>query len=49
MLSGEEKFQMRKILGKNAEILPRSQFQPIRRYGLFYLMRFQTHRCGVKW
>ncbi|XP_011809166.1 PREDICTED: inactive serine/threonine-protein kinase TEX14 [Colobus angolensis palliatus] len=30
-VSGEEKFQMRKILGKNAEILPRSQFQPIRR------------------
>ncbi|XP_025217387.1 inactive serine/threonine-protein kinase TEX14 isoform X4 [Theropithecus gelada] len=29
-VSGEEKFQMRKILGKNAEILPRSQFQPIR-------------------
>ncbi|XP_063484538.1 inactive serine/threonine-protein kinase TEX14 isoform X2 [Symphalangus syndactylus] len=27
---GEEKFQMRKTLGKNAEILPRSQFQPIR-------------------
>uniref|UniRef100_A0A2K6JVF7 Inactive serine/threonine-protein kinase TEX14 n=1 Tax=Rhinopithecus bieti TaxID=61621 RepID=A0A2K6JVF7_RHIBE len=26
----QEKFQMRKILGKNAEILPRSQFQPIR-------------------
>ncbi|XP_077826983.1 inactive serine/threonine-protein kinase TEX14 isoform X8 [Macaca mulatta] len=30
-IQGEEKFQMRKILGKNAEILPRSQFQPIRR------------------
>ncbi|XP_063484557.1 inactive serine/threonine-protein kinase TEX14 isoform X19 [Symphalangus syndactylus] len=29
-VSGEEKFQMRKTLGKNAEILPRSQFQPIR-------------------
>ncbi|XP_017717052.1 PREDICTED: inactive serine/threonine-protein kinase TEX14 [Rhinopithecus bieti] len=29
-IQGEEKFQMRKILGKNAEILPRSQFQPIR-------------------
>ncbi|XP_009431201.3 inactive serine/threonine-protein kinase TEX14 isoform X1 [Pan troglodytes] len=29
-VSGEEKFQMRKILGKNAEILPRSQFQPVR-------------------
>ncbi|KAL0596993.1 Inactive serine/threonine-protein kinase TEX14 [Plecturocebus cupreus] len=29
-VSGEEKFQMIKILGKNAEILPRSQFQPIR-------------------
>ncbi|XP_061032366.1 inactive serine/threonine-protein kinase TEX14 isoform X5 [Eubalaena glacialis] len=28
--SGEEKFQMRKNLGKNAEILTRSQFQPIR-------------------
>ncbi|XP_032136552.1 inactive serine/threonine-protein kinase TEX14 isoform X7 [Sapajus apella] len=28
-VSGEEKFQMIKILGKNAEILPRSQFQPI--------------------
>eukprot|EP00069_Balaena_mysticetus_P000455 bmy_03544T0 len=27
---GEEKFQMRKNLGKNAEILTRSQFQPIR-------------------
>ncbi|XP_026943012.1 inactive serine/threonine-protein kinase TEX14 isoform X11 [Sagmatias obliquidens] len=27
--SGEEKFQMRKNLGKNAEILTRSQFQPI--------------------
>ncbi|XP_028354863.1 inactive serine/threonine-protein kinase TEX14-like isoform X4 [Physeter macrocephalus] len=30
ILSGEEKFQMRKNLGKNAEILTRSQFQPIR-------------------
>ncbi|XP_063484546.1 inactive serine/threonine-protein kinase TEX14 isoform X8 [Symphalangus syndactylus] len=29
-IQGEEKFQMRKTLGKNAEILPRSQFQPIR-------------------
>uniref|UniRef100_A0A2K5DVH9 Testis expressed 14, intercellular bridge forming factor n=1 Tax=Aotus nancymaae TaxID=37293 RepID=A0A2K5DVH9_AOTNA len=29
-VSGEEKFQMIKILGKNAEILPRSQFQPVR-------------------
>nr|XP_035156543.2 inactive serine/threonine-protein kinase TEX14 isoform X17 [Callithrix jacchus] len=29
-VSGEEKFQMIRILGKNAEILPRSQFQPIR-------------------
>ncbi|XP_055242711.2 inactive serine/threonine-protein kinase TEX14 isoform X4 [Gorilla gorilla gorilla] len=29
-VSGAEKFQMRKILGKNAEILPRSQFQPVR-------------------
>nr|XP_055242713.1 inactive serine/threonine-protein kinase TEX14 isoform X6 [Gorilla gorilla gorilla] len=29
-IQGEEKFQMRKILGKNAEILPRSQFQPVR-------------------
>ncbi|XP_047688482.1 inactive serine/threonine-protein kinase TEX14 isoform X9 [Prionailurus viverrinus] len=28
--SGEEKFQMRKSLGRNAEILTRSQFQPIR-------------------
>uniref|UniRef100_A0A2K5QIE0 Inactive serine/threonine-protein kinase TEX14 n=1 Tax=Cebus imitator TaxID=2715852 RepID=A0A2K5QIE0_CEBIM len=28
-VSGEEKFQMIKILGKNAEILPRSRFQPI--------------------
>nr|XP_035156544.2 inactive serine/threonine-protein kinase TEX14 isoform X18 [Callithrix jacchus] len=29
-IQGEEKFQMIRILGKNAEILPRSQFQPIR-------------------
>ncbi|KAG5203811.1 hypothetical protein JEQ12_003394, partial [Ovis aries] len=29
--SGEEKFQMRKNLGKNAETLTKSQFQPIRR------------------
>ncbi|XP_021559776.1 inactive serine/threonine-protein kinase TEX14 isoform X2 [Neomonachus schauinslandi] len=29
-VSGEEKFQMRKSLGRNAEILTRSQFQPIR-------------------
>ncbi|XP_055242713.2 inactive serine/threonine-protein kinase TEX14 isoform X6 [Gorilla gorilla gorilla] len=29
-IQGAEKFQMRKILGKNAEILPRSQFQPVR-------------------
>nr|XP_003929148.1 inactive serine/threonine-protein kinase TEX14 isoform X1 [Saimiri boliviensis boliviensis] len=29
-VSGEEKFQMIKILGKNAEILPRSHFPPIR-------------------
>ncbi|XP_058301629.1 inactive serine/threonine-protein kinase TEX14 isoform X1 [Hylobates moloch] len=29
-VSGEEKFQIGKTLGKNAEILPRSQFQPIR-------------------
>uniref|UniRef100_A0A452G6I3 Inactive serine/threonine-protein kinase TEX14 n=1 Tax=Capra hircus TaxID=9925 RepID=A0A452G6I3_CAPHI len=29
---GEEKFQMRKSLGKNAETLTKSQFQPIRRY-----------------
>ncbi|XP_069337221.1 inactive serine/threonine-protein kinase TEX14 isoform X3 [Eulemur rufifrons] len=28
--SGEEKFQVTKILGKNAEILTRSHFQPIR-------------------
>ncbi|XP_061246122.1 inactive serine/threonine-protein kinase TEX14 isoform X5 [Bos javanicus] len=28
--SGEEKFQMRKNLGKNSEILTKSQFQPIR-------------------
>ncbi|XP_042821978.1 inactive serine/threonine-protein kinase TEX14 isoform X4 [Panthera tigris] len=28
--SGEEKFQMRKSLGRNAEILTRCQFQPIR-------------------
>ncbi|XP_069458723.1 inactive serine/threonine-protein kinase TEX14 isoform X3 [Ovis canadensis] len=28
--SGEEKFQMRKNLGKNAETLTKSQFQPIR-------------------
>ncbi|KAJ8784009.1 hypothetical protein J1605_009052 [Eschrichtius robustus] len=30
ILSGEEKFPMRKNLGKNADILTRSQFQPIR-------------------
>ncbi|XP_043338902.1 inactive serine/threonine-protein kinase TEX14 isoform X3 [Cervus canadensis] len=29
-VSGEEKFQMRKNFGKNAEILTKSQFQPIR-------------------
>ncbi|XP_057571786.1 inactive serine/threonine-protein kinase TEX14 isoform X3 [Hippopotamus amphibius kiboko] len=31
--SGEEKLQMRKNLGKNAEILTRSQFQPIQSTG----------------
>ena len=49
ILSGEEKFQMRKSLGKNAETLTKSQFQPIRRYMPLFYSQFQIHRSNVNW
>uniref|UniRef100_A0A8D1WE77 Inactive serine/threonine-protein kinase TEX14 n=1 Tax=Sus scrofa TaxID=9823 RepID=A0A8D1WE77_PIG len=38
----EEMFQMRRSLGKNAEILTRSQFQPIQRYMLLFYSQSLT-------
>lgn len=48
IFSGEEKFQMRKSLGKNAEILTGSQFQPIQMYVLLFYSQFETQRSNVK-
>ncbi|KAK2509996.1 hypothetical protein MC885_014992 [Smutsia gigantea] len=46
--SGEEKFQMRRGLGKNAEILTGSQFQPIQMYVLLFYSQFETQKSNVK-